>query len=116
MLLQVIPRVNPLLAPNASYVSEDRSRLLLRLDMYGLDERPVGGDGNCQVGRSGRQAAVHATAGCHLRGACRQQHLLWAQEEPACSKSLLVKHSATLAKQQATAAGHIWLDSSRRVA
>lgn len=46
---QVIPRVNPLYAPTASYVSDDRSRLLLRLDMYGLQERQVQGDGNCQV-------------------------------------------------------------------
>lgn len=47
--LQVIPRLNPIQAPTPSYVSEDRSRLLLRLDMYGLQERQVKGDGNCQV-------------------------------------------------------------------
>lgn len=47
--LQVIPRLNPVYAPSASYVSEDRGRLLLRLDMYGLQERQVQGDGNCQV-------------------------------------------------------------------
>lgn len=41
--------MNPLYAPTASYVSDDRSRLLLRLDMYGLQERQVQGDGNCQV-------------------------------------------------------------------
>jgi hypothetical protein len=49
LLPQVIPRVNPVYAPTASYVSDDRSRLLLRLDMYGLQERQVQGDGNCQV-------------------------------------------------------------------
>jgi hypothetical protein len=41
--------LNPVYAPSASYVSEDRGRLLLRLDMYGLQERQVQGDGNCQV-------------------------------------------------------------------
>lgn len=48
-LQQVIPRINPLLQPTASYISEDRQRLLLRLDMYALKEREVIGDGSCQV-------------------------------------------------------------------
>jgi hypothetical protein len=30
-------------------VSADRQRLLLRLEMYALQERSVSGDGNCQV-------------------------------------------------------------------
>lgn len=51
---QVIPRLNPVYAPTASYVSDDRARLLLRLDMYGLQERQVQGDGNCQVRGWGR--------------------------------------------------------------
>jgi hypothetical protein len=60
---QVIPRVNPVFAPTAQYVSEDRSRLLLRLDMYGLLERQVQGDGNCQVSRM--MAARLAVTGYH---------------------------------------------------
>jgi hypothetical protein len=50
---QVVPRLNPTVEPSAAWVSEDRQRLLLRLDMYGLQERPVKGDGNCQVGGGG---------------------------------------------------------------
>jgi hypothetical protein len=48
--LQLIPRINPFKAPSRAYVSEDRKRLLLRLDFYGLKEKEVLGDGNCQVG------------------------------------------------------------------
>jgi hypothetical protein len=47
----VIPRLNPQLPPTPGYEAADRSRLLLRLDMYGLQERVVKGDGNCQVRR-----------------------------------------------------------------
>jgi hypothetical protein len=47
--LQVIPRINPLRVPSATATSEDRQRLLLRLDMYALKEREVVGDGACQV-------------------------------------------------------------------
>lgn len=59
---QVIPRVNPVFAPTAQYVSEDRSRLLLRLDMYGLVERQVQGDGNCQVSMTRSVLAAHSLA------------------------------------------------------
>eukprot|EP00775_Hariotina_reticulata_P000180 gene180-369_t len=44
----VIPRINPLSVPSATAISEDRQRLLLRLDMYALKEREVVGDGSCQ--------------------------------------------------------------------
>lgn len=45
---KLVPRVNPVLPLSDSYVSEDRQRLLLRLDLYALQERVVKGDGNCQ--------------------------------------------------------------------
>lgn len=64
---QVIPRVNPLLHPGASYVSEDRSRLLCRLDLYGLTERSVDGDGNCQVGWVASQLGVCRSVGPRRR-------------------------------------------------
>lgn len=60
--VQVIPRLNPCFFPDASYISQDRQRLLLRLDMYALQERPVVGDGNCQVGAHLRQGQATATA------------------------------------------------------
>lgn len=49
LFTQVVPRLNPCFFPDADYVSQDRQRLLLRLDMYALQERQVTGDGNCQV-------------------------------------------------------------------
>lgn len=60
---QVIPRLNPLLPPTESYANEDRGRLLLRLDMYGLQERHVQGDGNCQVCRPRNWLSTHK---CHF--------------------------------------------------
>lgn len=50
--LQLVPCVNPLHHSwqSGEEVSADRSRLLLRLDMYALTEKSVTGDGNCQVG------------------------------------------------------------------
>jgi hypothetical protein len=50
--LQLVPRVNPAFPLTESYVSADRQRLLLRLEMYALQERSVSGDGNCQVRRT----------------------------------------------------------------
>lgn len=49
LFTQVVPRLNPCFFPDADYISQDRQRLLLRLDMYALQERQVTGDGNCQV-------------------------------------------------------------------
>lgn len=42
------PKVNSSVDFPAQYVNEDRSRLTCRLEMYGLTERQVKGDGNCQ--------------------------------------------------------------------
>eukprot|EP00882_Tetradesmus_deserticola_P011511 GHRQ01012178.1.p3 GENE.GHRQ01012178.1~~GHRQ01012178.1.p3 ORF type:complete len:125 (+),score=40.20 GHRQ01012178.1:520-894(+) len=56
VLLQLVPRVNPALPLTESYVSADRQRLLLRLEMYALQERNIIGDGNCQVSSASRAA------------------------------------------------------------
>ena len=66
--LQVIPRLNPLSAPTDSYVNADRERLLLRLDMYGLEERQVQGDGNCQVSMGAAREGLGPTAMTYLGG------------------------------------------------
>lgn len=47
--VQLIPRINPLIQPTSELISNDRQRLLYRLDFYGLTEKVVKGDGNCQV-------------------------------------------------------------------
>jgi hypothetical protein len=47
--VQVVPRVNSVQYPAQQEISRDRQRLLTRLDHYGLTEREVKGDGNCQV-------------------------------------------------------------------
>lgn len=51
-VVPIIPRINSGILPAADVVTADRQRLLCRLDMYGLVERAVTGDGNCQVGVS----------------------------------------------------------------
>jgi hypothetical protein len=56
-LLQLVPRVNPAFPLTESYVSADRQRLLLRLEMYALQERVVKGDGNCQVSSTNRTSS-----------------------------------------------------------
>lgn len=45
---RLTPRVNSGILPDSLFVSEDRQRLKLRLEMYDLVEREVAGDGNCQ--------------------------------------------------------------------
>jgi hypothetical protein len=50
---QLVPRINPYPSPiPGSDRDRDRQRLLTRLGMYGLCEKEVLGDGNCQVGGS----------------------------------------------------------------
>ncbi|MEW5303689.1 MAG: hypothetical protein WDW36_006358 [Sanguina aurantia] len=44
----VRPRTNPLAFPSGVHISEDRERLIGRLQFYDLVEREVQGDGNCQ--------------------------------------------------------------------
>eukprot|EP00798_Chlamydomonas_sp_ICE-L_P001984 gene1984-33404_t len=46
--VQILPRVNFHLPDALDVMSKDRKRLLVRLDMYGLEEKVVKGDGACQ--------------------------------------------------------------------
>ncbi|KAF8072771.1 OTU9 [Scenedesmus sp. PABB004] len=75
---RVIPRTNPCIqALSPDHVSADRARLLLRLDMWALQERPVVGDGACQFraiadqlfGRQELHGEVRARVVAQLRAA-----------------------------------------------
>eukprot|EP00879_Flechtneria_rotunda_P033735 GHRR01037463.1.p1 GENE.GHRR01037463.1~~GHRR01037463.1.p1 ORF type:complete len:175 (-),score=43.09 GHRR01037463.1:73-597(-) len=76
--LQVIPRLNPSYHPNDTYVSSDRQRLLLRLDMYALQERQITGDGNCQF----RAIADQLYFRQDLHGLVRQQVVAQLCKQP----------------------------------
>jgi hypothetical protein len=75
--IPLIPRVNSSLVPGAADVSDDRQRLLCRLDMYGLAERTVTGDGNCQV-RTHLAAWSPGSSACCMRTVtCKQAACAW---------------------------------------
>lgn len=71
MHAQLVPRLNPFPSPPptpADSRARERDRLLHRLAFYGLSEKEVLGDGNCQVAATAEATNLWVACYCGYTG------------------------------------------------